>query len=98
MARLTDRPTSTGLVYRMKEILYFTAAWCGPCKAMKPIIAELQAEGHKITKIDVDQDRNKANLYRVSAMPTFVVLKDGSEQRRFIGARNKAALLAELEG
>lgn len=82
----------------MIEILYFTAAWCGPCKAMKPIISELQSAGHKIIKIDVDQDRGAVNLYRVSAMPTFVVLKDGSEQRRFIGARSKDQLLAELEG
>ena len=82
----------------MTEILYFTAAWCAPCRAMKPAISELQAEGHKITKIDVDQDRATTDLYRVSAMPTFVVLKDGSEQHRFIGARSKSQLLAELEG
>lgn len=82
----------------MVEILYFTASWCGPCKIMKPIISELQVEGHKITKIDVDQDRAAVSLYRVSAMPTFVVLKNGSEQRRFVGARSKSQLLSELEG
>lgn len=82
----------------MVEILYFTAAWCGPCKIMKPIISELQAEGHKITKIDVDQDRASTSLYRVAAMPTFVVLKNGSEQRRFVGALSKSQLLSELEG
>lgn len=81
----------------MTEILYFTAAWCGPCKIMRPIISELQAEGHKITKIDVDRDRVTTNLYRVAAMPTFVVLRNGSEQRRFVGARSKAQLLSELE-
>ena len=82
----------------MIEILYWTASWCGPCKIMRPIVAELQAEGHKITKIDVDQEREKANLYRISAMPTFIVLKNGSEQKRFVGARSKAQLLADLEG
>lgn len=82
----------------MVEILYFTSVNCGPCRAMRPVIEQLQNEGHKITKIDVDRDRVTTNLYRVSAMPTFVLLRDGSEQKRFVGARSKAQLLSELEG
>lgn len=78
------------------ETLYFTASWCGPCKAMKPVIAELQSEGHTITKIDVDAERVKADTYGVSAMPTFLILKDGIPVRRIIGAKDKATLLAEF--
>lgn len=81
----------------MIETLYFTASWCSPCKAMKPVIAELQDEGHKITKIDVDQERVKADTYGVSAMPTFLILRDGTPVRRIIGARDKASLLAEIK-
>lgn len=82
----------------MKELLYFTSANCGPCRAMKPIISELQAEGHIITKIDVDRDRITTSLFQISAMPTFVLLRDGSEVGRFIGARSKDQLLTELQG
>lgn len=78
------------------ELLYFTAAWCGPCKAMKQPIAELQSEGYTITKIDVDQQRALANQYGVQAMPTFVILRGGSVVDRFVGARSKDALQAAL--
>lgn len=82
----------------MLDLLVFSAANCGPCRAMEAagIYSELRAEGHKVTKIDVYQDRNTANLYRISAMPTFVFLKDGSEVKRVIGACSKAQLLVEL--
>lgn len=81
----------------MIELLYFTAAWCGPCRMMAPVIQQLQSEGHKITKIDVDQERTKAAEYGIMAMPTFVVLRDGEVWKRATGARDKAALLHLLE-
>lgn len=85
---------------RMTELLVFSADWCGPCKNMERagVYREVEAAGFKVTKINVDTDRAKANLYRISAMPTFVVLKNGSEQSRSIGARSAAQLLSELEG
>jgi thioredoxin-like negative regulator of GroEL len=62
------------------------------------VYRDVEAAGFKVTKIDVDKNREAANLYRISAMPTFVVLKDGSEQSRSIGARSADQLLAELAG
>lgn len=77
----------------MIEVLWFTAIWCNPCKAVAPVVLQLQNEGHKITKIDVDKNRSTANLYRIQAMPTFVVLKDASEIVRATGARDRAGIL-----
>lgn len=80
----------------MVRMDYFTAAWCGPCKMMRPIIAELQAAGWDVTKIDVDQEPAKARNSGVMAMPTFIIYKDNVPVRRITGAKPKAALEAEL--
>jgi thioredoxin 1 len=79
----------------MIELLVFSAENCGPCKAMERagIYTEVSASGYKVTKIDVYSQNDKASLYRINAMPTFVVLKDGIEITRAVGARDKAGLL-----
>jgi thioredoxin 1 len=81
---------------KMVEMLYFTASWCSPCKAMAPFIAELQREGRIIKKIDVDQERALADQYQVRAMPTFIMMRDGKEVHRMVGARDKFTLDAEF--
>lgn len=80
----------------MVRMDYFTAAWCNPCKMMKPVIAELQAAGWDITKIDVDQEPAKAQAAGVMAMPTFIIYKDDVPVRRITGARQKFTLESEL--
>lgn len=75
---------------------YFTAAWCGPCKSMGPVIDELRAGGWSITKIDVDKEPGKAQAAGVMAMPTYIIYKDGAAVRRIVGARQKFALETEL--
>ena len=76
---------------------YYSAVWCGPCKIMHPAIEELKAAGWNIEKIDVDQDKARAQAANVMAVPTFIVYKDGQPVRRFSGARQKAALEGELK-
>lgn len=78
------------------EILYFTADWCGPCRSMRPILSELQAEGVKVTMVDVDKERATANQFGVMAMPTFFIMKNGSPIKRLVGARTKLSILSEL--
>lgn len=80
----------------MIEMLWFTAEWCVPCQKMSPLIAELQAEGRSITKIDVETNKALADQFGVQAMPTFIITQDGVPVRRVIGAREKWALEAEF--
>lgn len=64
------------------EVLEFTAKWCGPCQKLSPLISRLQREGLPIRKIDVDENRQLTQQYRITAMPTFVVVVDGREVAR----------------
>ena len=78
------------------KLEYYTAKWCGPCRNMGPVIAELQAAGWDVTKIDVDEQPALASRNGVMAMPTFLFYKDGLVVKRITGARSKAILENEL--
>ncbi|CAE6502835.1 unnamed protein product [Rhizoctonia solani] len=78
-------------------VIDFHATWCGPCLQIAPIYDKL-AEEHedvKFTKVDVDAAPDVAQHYQISAMPTFVFLKDGKEVDRLRGA-NPPALTAAI--
>ena len=83
----------------MVELIDFYADWCGPCAAMKPVIEEIEKEMPgkvKITKVDVDQKQEEASKYGVMSIPTYVILKDGKEVDRFIGATSKENVISKI--
>ena len=80
----------------MKVAKYFSAVWCGPCKAFKPIMNEIAGEGYSIEFIDVDQEQNKATKYGVRSVPTVVIEQDGQEISRFVGALPKQQVIERL--
>lgn len=67
------------------EVLFFNASWCGPCKQMKPIVAQLRREGYRLRDVDVDRDRELARKYQIRSVPTFVFVEHGREVSRFSG-------------
>ncbi len=74
-------------------IVDFWAAWCGPCRAIGPLIEELaeMANGKvKIAKLDVDKSNDVAARYRVSSIPTIIAFKGGKESDRILGANAPA--------
>ena len=80
----------------MKVAKYFSAVWCGPCKAFKPIMNEIAGEGYSIEFIDVDEQQNKATKYGVRSVPTVVIEQDGQEISRFVGALPKQQVIERL--
>ena len=78
----------------------FYATWCGPCKAMGPVIEELgkELEGRaRVLKVDVDKNQVVAGQYNVQAVPTLIIFKDGQIVWRNAGTMPKPALLAQIE-
>ena len=76
----------------------FYADWCGPCRIVSTIVDENAEERTEIThgKVNVDDENALAMKYGVMSIPTLIVFKDGQEKTRIVGARSKAAILAEL--
>ncbi|KAJ9540683.1 hypothetical protein OSB04_027189 [Centaurea solstitialis] len=70
-------------------VVDFSAAWCGPCKMLEPFIRSLASKYQEIDfiKIDVDELKDVAQEFGVQAMPTIVVLKQGKEVERVVGAK-----------
>jgi thioredoxin 1 len=68
----------------MKQVLYFSAEWCGPCKMIKPQMQQLQSQ-MTITFIDADTSADTCSKYNVRNVPTLLVIKNGMEAGRLVG-------------
>jgi thioredoxin 1 len=80
-------------------IIDFHALWCGPCKAQSPVLKELANElGDRIRviKIDVDQNQEIANRYRIQSVPTLMIFKNGEIKYKQSGVHTKQQLLNVL--
>lgn len=76
-----------------RGVLYdFNATWCGPCQQMKPLVEKLAREGLPIKAVDVDQYKSFADQYKISSIPAFVLVVDGKEVDRHVGAMSEAEL------
>lgn len=74
----------------MSQILYFTAEWCNPCQRTKPVAEELHNEGLiNFTFIDADEEIELINKFEIKAVPTYILLEDGSEVKRMNGAKTR---------
>ena len=76
----------------------FFASWCGPCKAMEPVLDELAGEvtNVNIAKINVEENPELASQFSVFSIPTFVIFKNGIAVSQFL-ARTKQEIKAELQ-
>jgi len=77
----------------------FWAEWCGPCRALAPILDELATElagKLKVVKVNVDENQKIAADYSIRSIPTMLVFKSGTVQEQMVGAMRKDMLLAKI--
>jgi thioredoxin 1 len=78
----------------------FWAEWCGPCRAIAPVLDELADElagKVKIAKVDVDKNPQLAGTFGIRSIPTLLIMKDGTVQEQMVGALPKDALSSKLQ-
>ena len=98
---ITDSNFETEVIKSNVPVLIdFWATWCGPCKAIAPIVEDLAKDYDgkvKIGKIDVDNNQETTIKYGVRSIPTVLIFKDGQVHDSIIGAVPKAKIVQKLD-
>jgi thioredoxin 1 len=82
-------------------LIDFSATWCGPCRALAPIVDKLADENvgtYKVCKVDIDEAPGITTKFGVRSVPTVMVFKNGQRTGQHVGATNKETLLKLLGG
>jgi len=98
---VTDANFATEVLASKKPIMVdFWAEWCGPCRAVSPILDQIateHAEKIDVVKLNVDLNPDTAMKYQITSIPTMKVFKGGEVVKTVIGAKPKPALEADLQ-
>jgi thioredoxin 1 len=94
--------TDKNFQYQTKNkvmLVDFWASWCAPCKMMAPVLndvaSELTGNSH-VGKVNIEHYQSLAQKFKVRNIPTLILLKNGREINRFVGIKNKAFLLQQI--
>lgn len=99
--KLDEQNFETEIKSSDKAVLVdFWAEWCAPCRAIAPILEELDREMQdkiKIAKLNVDENPDIASKYKIFSIPTLVLFKNGREIGRMIGAAPKSKIIKFID-
>lgn len=82
----------------MKQLWYFSAPWCGPCKTFGPTMDRVASQGIQVNKINIDYEANAVTKYGVRSVPTTILVENGQEVRRFVGAKSENQVIDFYNG
>jgi thioredoxin 1 len=69
----------------MKQVLKFSATWCGPCKSLSGVLKNVDFKDVELKEIDIDENIDEAKKYGIRGVPTMILLNDGVEVKRQSG-------------
>lgn len=97
----TEAFTHEVLESERPTLVDFYADWCGPCRAMAPVVDELarDLDGRaNVVKVNVDESPALASEYAVQSIPTFIVVRGGDATQKLVGMQTKQALVKAVAG
>lgn len=98
---VTDSSFSADVLDSEKPVLVdFWATWCGPCRMIAPVLEQISNEKSAsltIAKLDIDENPQIAQDFKIMSVPTMILFKDGKPVKQIVGAQSKTKLLQVLE-
>lgn len=82
----------------MKQLWYFSAPWCGPCKMFGPTMDRVAAQGISVKKVNVDYEPDVITKFGVKSVPTVILVENEQEVNRFVGAKSEQEVINFYNG
>jgi thioredoxin 1 len=95
-----SRETVDQCIDKGVTLVDFGAPWCAPCRSQEPVLEQLENSFRgraRVLKVNIDDNRDLAQRYRIQSIPTLLVFKDGRELKRFVGLQSGKTLAGQLE-
>jgi len=81
----------------MRKIMYYSAPWCEPCQVLGPIMDRVSGT-IPVEKVNIDYEMDRAHSANVGSVPTVILVENGQEARRFVGAKSYEQVMQFING
>ena len=82
----------------MKQLWYFSAPWCGPCKMFGPTMDRVASQGINVKKVNIDYEPDASTKFGIRSVPTVILVENEQEVSRFVGAKSEQQVIDFYNG
>ena len=82
----------------MKQLWYFSAPWCGPCKMFGPTMDRVEAQGIPVKKVNIDYEPDASTKFGIRSVPNVILVENEQEVSRFVGAKSEQQVIDFYNG